>query len=358
MARFPSLTFTEAGMKMMVQAQNGHTLTFTKGKLGSGVLTDSDDITKFTDLKAPKMELPVVKKDDSQKEKIALTFNTSNTALEEGFVSRELGIFAKLDDGAETLYAYSNAGNDYDYIPNKDTPTDENRLVVNLIVSSSENINVLVDGSIVYAHMSDLEDRLQVTATADKPASMSDRGLWVEIKDGLKSILHRWNKTTKSYETIHPETESAQVTDWHSGIMASLTSKTLGTVVDAITTDSVLGKLIKMLLNASGVKYLIDTNGYICFGEFFGGLIIQWGSSAPKSVSNQNIEITQLFPIGMGQTLKAFTTIYDTTKSKDYNGGIGADVTSYDNKGLTMVLDVSEIKSPRMCQIFFLALGI
>lgn len=84
----------------------------------------------------------------------------------------------------------------------------------------------------------------------------------------------------------------------------------------------------------------------------------QWGSSAQKSVSNQNIEITQLFPIGMGQTLKAFTTIYDTTKSKDYNGGIGADVTSYDNKGLTMVLDVSEIKSPRMCQIFFLALGI
>lgn len=60
----------------------------------------------------------------------------------------------------------------------------------------------------------------------------------------------------------------------------------------------------------------------------------------------------------MGQTLKTFTTIYDTTKSKDYNGGISADVTSYDNKGLTMVLDVSEIKITRMCQIFFLALGI
>ena len=92
----------------------------------------------------------------------------------------------------------------------------------------------------------------------------------------LKSIMHHWNKTTESYDTLHPETESAQITDWHSGIMASLASKTLGTVVDAITTDSVLGKLIKLLLNASGVKYLIDTNGYICFGEFFGGLIIQW----------------------------------------------------------------------------------
>lgn len=94
----------------------------------------------------------------------------------------------------------------------------------------------------------------------------------------LKSIMHHWNKTTNSYDILHPETESAQITDWHSGIMASLASKTLGTVVDAITTDSVLGKLIKMLLDASGVKYLIDTNGYVCFGSLFGGLIIQWGT--------------------------------------------------------------------------------
>lgn len=99
----------------------------------------------------------------------------------------------------------------------------------------------------------------------------------------LKGILHHWNKTNSAYDTIHPETESAQITDWHSGIMASLASKTLGTVVDAITTDSVLGKLIKMLLNASGVKYLIDTNGYVCFGDFFGGLIIQWRNYYYKS---------------------------------------------------------------------------
>ena len=93
----------------------------------------------------------------------------------------------------------------------------------------------------------------------------------------LKSILHRWDKDSKSYDTLHPETEVAQITDWHSGIMASLASTTLGTVVSAVTTDSVLGKLIKLLLDASGVKYLIDATGYVCFGSLFGGLIIQWG---------------------------------------------------------------------------------
>ena len=29
-----------------------------------------------------------------------------------------------------------------------------------------------------------------------------------------------------------------------------------------------MGKLMKMLLNASGVKYSIDTNGYVCLGSF------------------------------------------------------------------------------------------
>ena len=102
----------------------------------------------------------------------------------------------------------------------------------------------------------------------------------------LKSILHNWNKTTNSYDTLHPETESSQITDWHSGIMASLASTTLSTVVSAVTTDSVLGKLIKLLLDASGVKYLIDTNGYVCFGSLFGGLIIQWINSSPSSTTN------------------------------------------------------------------------
>lgn len=94
----------------------------------------------------------------------------------------------------------------------------------------------------------------------------------------LKSILHHWNSTNKTYDTLHPETEAAQVTDWHKSVIGSLASKVLPTVVSELTTDSVMGKLMKMLLTASGVKYSINANGYVCLGSFFGGLIIQWGS--------------------------------------------------------------------------------
>lgn len=247
MAKFANLTFTSQGTQMLVQAQNSHTLTFTCGKLGSGVLTDTDDISKFTDLKSPKMTLPIVSVDDSNEEKLVLTFDTSNTELEEGFVSREIGIFAKLDNGSETLYAYSNAGNNYDYIPSKDTPSDENRLVVNLVVSSSANISVQIDKSIVYTHKSDVEEMIATHDASDT-----------------------------AHETRFKLFE--KIADFGNDIIKKLALTTAITAITALETGSWFGQLLKMVLTASGVKYNIAQTGYVCLGSFFGGLIIQWGT--------------------------------------------------------------------------------
>ena len=260
MAKFPSLTFTEKGTQMLVLAQNSHTLTFVCGKLGSGTLFDSDNISQFSDLKSPKMTLPITKVDDGNAEKIILTFDTSNTTLEEGFVSRELGIFARLDNGPEVLYAYSNAGSNYDYIPSKDTPSDENRLVVNLVVSSSANVAVTIDETIVYAHMSDVTEKID-EHNSDDGAHEKKFGLFQKISTLGDSIIQQL------------------------AITAAIT------VITALSTNSRFGQLLKMVLDASGVRYLMGQNGYICFGSFFGGGIIQWG----RNRSNE----TFLYPISL-----------------------------------------------------------
>ncbi len=268
MAKFANLTFTSQGTQMLVQAQNSHTLTFTCGKLGSGVLANSDDISKFTDLKSPKMTLPIVSVDDSSEEKIVLTFDTSNTELEEGFVSREIGIFAKLDNGPEALYAYSNAGNNYDYIPSKDTPSDENRLVVNLVVSSSANISVQIDKSIVYTHKSDVEEMI---ATHDASDTAHENRF-------------------KLFEKI---------ADFGNDIIKKLALTTAITAITALETNSWFGQLLKMVLTASGVKYNIAQNGYVCLGAFFGGLIIQWVYAAEGNAPYRTASFPIAFPNGV-----------------------------------------------------------
>ena len=278
MAKFANLTFTSQGTQMLVQAQNSHTLTFTCGKLGSGVLADSDDISKFTDLKSPKMTLPIVRVDDSNEEKLVLTFDTSNTELEEGFVSREIGIFAKLDNGSEALYAYSNAGNNYDYIPSKDTPSDENRLVVNLVVSSSANISVQIDKSIVYTHKSDVEE-----------------------------MIATHNASDTAHETRFKLFE--KISDFGNDLIKKMAITTAITAITALETNSWFGQLLKMVLTASGVKYLINTNGYICFGEFFGGLIIQWGvfESADSEIQEEK-SMTVLLNVSVNDVLNVQLT--------------------------------------------------
>lgn len=105
----------------------------------------------------------------------------------------------------------------------------------------------------------------------------------------LKGILHHWNKTSSAYDTIHPETEVAQVADWNAGIVNTLASTGLSNLVNVLSSDSLLALLIKKVLDATGVKYSTGENGYLCLGSLFGGVIIQWGLTTYNSNPNGQV---------------------------------------------------------------------
>lgn len=145
----------------------------------------------------------------------------------------------------------------------------------------------------------------------------------------LKSILHRWNKDSKIYDTLHPETEVAQITDFADGIVSKLAATTAISAISALQTDSWFGKMMKWVLDASGVKYLIDTNGYVCFGSFFGGLIIQWGV-----FNNENGLSVFTYPLGLSsKPCEIITTEGDPAGWNAGNGIVvsGADIKNASN---------------------------
>lgn len=110
----------------------------------------------------------------------------------------------------------------------------------------------------------------------------------------LKGIMHHWNKTKNDYDVIHPETDYKKITDWNEGIVATLASTALGTLVSTLTSDSLLATMIQKVLTATGVKYNIAQNGYVCFGSLFGGLIIQWGTVNSQTYINLPISASIL----------------------------------------------------------------
>lgn len=126
----------------------------------------------------------------------------------------------------------------------------------------------------------------------------------------LKGILHHWNKTSSAYDTIHPETEVAQVTDWNTGIVNTLASTGLSSLVNVLSSDSLLALLIKKVFDAMGVKYSLVQNGYVCFGSLFGGLIIQWVKETTDEVITLPIAFSKIKFVVFG-TCAASEWIYE-----------------------------------------------
>ena len=132
------------------------------------------------------------------------------------------------------------------------------------------------------------------TTAASAPFGYSSVAEGGSVTDGTAVFTaHRFNNLANIAAIIaHNALETAhenrfklfeKISDLADDIIKKLTLTTAITAITALETNSWFGQLLKMALTASGVKYNIAQNGYICFGSFFGGLIIQWGSYDSES---------------------------------------------------------------------------
>lgn len=118
------------------------------------------------------------------------------------------------------------------------------------------------------------------TTAASAPSGYSSVAEGGSVTDGTAVFTaHRFNNLANiaaiiahnSLETAHENRFKLfeKIADFGDDLIKKLALTTAITAITALETNSWFGQLLKMVLTASGVRYNIADNGYICFGSFF-----------------------------------------------------------------------------------------
>ncbi len=133
---------TNSGSALALKMMLGTQVTFTKIKIGDGILSGTDP-RELTDLVHSLYDTGIYKKEDIDNTAMCVT-----TLIEQqnaGFTFREIGLFAlDPDTNEEVLYAYGNKGDDASYIPsnNSNIAVEEE---ASMIVYVGNNTNVIIN---------------------------------------------------------------------------------------------------------------------------------------------------------------------------------------------------------------------
>ncbi len=181
MAKYPDLVTTKKGLDLNSAANAAQTaIIFTKVVAGDGDVPSGKAIADLTSVVSARMELPITNGENLGNGHFTIRATLDNADLTNGFYAKEIGVYAKTSNDTEVLYAYTNGGNYVDYIPDKSSPIDAQIFTIDIIVGNAAQIELVInDGT--YATMNDLNRRLMVSTTAEKPTSMDSRGMWIEI---------------------------------------------------------------------------------------------------------------------------------------------------------------------------------
>lgn len=315
MAKYPKLHTTNKGRELvsMANVQN-KAVTYTKAVLGDGSF--SGNIDTLTNIIAAKMECPFNSATNIGDGQFQLDFVIDSGNLQSGFYAREVGIFAKIDNGEEILFAYTNGGNYVDYIPDKSTPIDAQIIEANINIGDAENVTIVKSDS-TYLTFKDLQNHnTDATAHAD-------------IRAKITSDINSHNSNTSA----------------HTAILNAIKAISGMSAYD-IAPSSTLASLIPLVGFGGIVEQRLENNGYV---KFANGLTLQFGLTGdiPKNGTYQ-----VKYPIAFTRLLYAggFATINGDASNLDQ-----IKMSNLPNQYNMTLLNTSDNYTPRT---YWLAIGL
>ena len=270
-------------------------LTLTKFKTGDGSPVDLENLT---DLVSPQQVIPISSLTPKANGEADVEGIMTNAGLKNGYFFKEWGLFAQDPDEGEILYqVLIDANPDY-WLADGSATALSTELHLTIAIKDADSVSATIDPS-------GLVSQSDLTAHDTSDSAHEKRfGLFQKIATLGEDLLKKLALTT----TI--------------------------SAITALTTDSWFGQLLKMVLTASGVRYLAAQNGYICFGSFFGNLILQWGHGYQGDVyypvafnllipriltQHEGIDFYQTKPSGVSLTRFTLTIVGNgTAKDADW----------------------------------------
>lgn len=141
----PQLTLL--GESLLVRAVAGEKVTFTRFKAGDAVKSDQSiydgaDFEQLDDIIDAKLSFDITDIDTSEAGIAAIGGRFATEDIEEAFVWRELGVFAKGEDNNEVLYAYAYDDNPATVSAHSEDLEIYQKITFAIAISDAENITV------------------------------------------------------------------------------------------------------------------------------------------------------------------------------------------------------------------------
>lgn len=309
MANWKQVTLTNAGRELAAAVTAGQLkLNITEIWFGSGTPAN---LETATDLAAKKIKADIVSIKQQDMECL-ITFRVSNEGQASAVVLSEMGFYAKGASGSNILFSVTTDDQPATLPAQGSGPVYRQTMTMAFGYSNAENVEIdstIIDGT--------PEEDVAAMIKEHDGDSSAHQSIRQSIEDQINGHDKDADAHTNAFNT-HNTSDAAhenrfslfqKIATLGDDIIKKLALTTTITVINALQTNSWFGQLLQMVLNASGVKYSMAQNGYICLGSFFGGLIIQWG----RNLAPQNGSITSYkYPIAMSTVFGGVANAYGT----------------------------------------------
>lgn len=142
---FADNAITQLGEDLISKALVGEQITFTRIVLGDGYMPSAQSPQTMTDVVSPRVDVTITKCELNTSGDAVVGGRWDNTQQKEGFYWRELGLYAKGEDGVEILYSYGNSGGTAEYVPAASATIVEKLIDVITFVGYATNVTAVFD---------------------------------------------------------------------------------------------------------------------------------------------------------------------------------------------------------------------